>query len=159
MPGAPGFLGALAAAAAPWAIVTSGSSALLAGWLAAMALPAPPARVVAEDVGRGKPDPECYALGRARIASEGGAEGPRMCVLEDAPSGVRAGRGAGCAVVAVATTHAVASLVAAGADWVVRDLESVALVGTAAGNGGAGGGEDRGTGWEVEIRDAWVPKA
>ena len=50
-----------------------------------------------------------------------------MLVLEDAPAGVRAGKAAGFTVVALATTHAVSRLVEAGADWVVRDLESVQL--------------------------------
>ena len=186
VPGAAAFLAALAAAAAPWAVVTSGTSALLAGWLRAMSLPAPPAQVVAEDVSQGKPDPECYVMGRARIArgraahgdgataggpglegadGRGGAEreaarGPRICVVEDAPSGVEAGKAAGCHVIAVATTHAVTSLRAAGADWVVQDLESVKMVGKVGGGGGgsASEGDAGGGGWEAEILNAWVQK-
>jgi len=49
-------------------------------------------------------------------------------VLEDAPSGIRAGKAAGYKVVALATTHAIDKLREAGADWVVRDLRSLRMV-------------------------------
>jgi glycerol 3-phosphatase-1 len=48
-------------------------------------------------------------------------------VLEDAQAGVRAGKAAGFSVVALATTHSIEQLRAAGADWIVRDLQSVTL--------------------------------
>lgn len=50
-----------------------------------------------------------------------------ILVLEDAPAGVRAGRAAGFKVVALATTHTVAQLIEAGADWIVQDMRSVTL--------------------------------
>ncbi len=106
--------------------MTSGTGPLVAGWLGAMGLARPRVLVAAEDVGRGKPDPECYALGRARLAVPDGAA---ALVLEDAPAGIRAGRAAGCKVVALATTHSIARLREAGADWIVRDMRSVRLVG------------------------------
>jgi len=79
--------------------------------------------VVAEDVQQGKPDPACYLLGRSRL----GLTGDSMLVLEDAPSGVRAGKAAGFKVVALATTHKIEQLKEAGADWIVRDMRSVKL--------------------------------
>jgi len=58
--------------------------------------------ITAEDVERGKPDPEPYlrAIQKLHIA-------PSEClVIENAPLGIRAGKSAGCAVVAVTTTLA-----------------------------------------------------
>jgi beta-phosphoglucomutase-like phosphatase (HAD superfamily) len=42
-------------------------------------------------------------------------------VIEDAPSGIRAGKAAGARVVALRTTASDAELQGAGADWVVDD--------------------------------------
>ena len=50
-----------------------------------------------------------------------------MIVIEDAPSGVRAGKAAGFKVVGLATTHTVGQVKEAGADWIVQDLRSVTL--------------------------------
>ena len=46
-------------------------------------------------------------------------------VVEDAPSGVGAGKAAGCRVLGVLGTHSVAEL--QGADWVVGSLEGLAV--------------------------------
>ena len=158
VPGARALLGALDALAAPWAIVTSGTRDLAAGWLRAMRLPPPRALVTAEDVAAGKPDPEGYRAARARLlppppprdpgGGDGGgpAGGARALVLEDAPAGVAAGAGAGCDVVALATSHGAAEMRATRARWVVRDLRSVRVLGY---DGRAG--EVR-----VEIRDSMV---
>ena len=48
-------------------------------------------------------------------------------VVEDAPAGIRAGKAAGARVLAVRTTAPDAELLAAGADWMVKDLSMVAL--------------------------------
>ena len=77
------------------------------------------------------------------MLGSGGQRAP-VLVVEDAPAGVRAGRAAGCAVLALATTHPVDGLRDAGADWVVRDLGCVRL---------AGVGED---GWRVVMEEVWV---
>lgn len=124
IPGSRALLDQLDAAGAPWCIVTSATRALLVGWLKVMKLAHPKNLVVAEDVQHGKPNPECYLLGRSRLGM-----GPEqaMLVLEDAPSGVKAGKAAGFRVVALATTHKVEVLKAAGADWIVRDMRSVTL--------------------------------
>jgi glycerol 3-phosphatase-1 len=50
-----------------------------------------------------------------------------MLVIEDAPSGVKAGKAAGFEVLALATTHRIDQLREAGADWIVEDLRSVTL--------------------------------
>lgn len=142
LPGARSALDTLTKLSSPWAIVTSGTSALLSGWLDVMSLPPPAVRVVAEDVAVGKPDPAAYSLGRERV---GLGKEARILVLEDAPAGVKAGKAAGCMVLGLATTHSVESVKAAGADWVVKDLGSFKVLGKAE------GGKTR-----VEIGDIWI---
>ena len=55
----------------------------------------------AEDVIHGKPSPEGYLLGAARLGVDAG----RCLVFEDVEAGVQAGEGAGASVVVVAATH------------------------------------------------------
>jgi beta-phosphoglucomutase-like phosphatase (HAD superfamily) len=63
------------------------------------------ATVCANDVTRGKPDPEPYL----RAASLLGAD-PRQCVaLEDSPNGVASAEAAGCRMVAVPSLVPIAS--------------------------------------------------
>jgi sugar-phosphatase len=103
----------------PWAVVTSATAALADVRLAAAGLKRPNVIVTAEDVVRGKPDPEGYRLAASRLGID-----PAWCVVvEDAPSGIAAARAAGCRNLAVTTTHRPAELTAA--DWVVADLRSV----------------------------------
>ena len=52
-----------------------------------------------------------------------------ILVLEDSPAGVRAGKAAGCRVVALLTTHEQSALEEAGADWIVKDMRSVVFRG------------------------------
>ncbi|RAK98444.1 HAD family hydrolase [Aspergillus ibericus CBS 121593] len=108
------------------AIVTSGTRALLDGWLKVLQLPQPREITVAEDVKLGKPDPEGYSKARTKLLLSQREKGCRdVLVMEDAPAGIRAGKAAECKVLAVATTHSVEELKAAGADWVVKDHQSV----------------------------------
>lgn len=110
-----------------WAIVTSATRRLLIGRLAAAGLPVPERLISGDMVERGKPDPEPYRRGAALIQAS-----PEDCVVvEDAPSGVRAGKAAGCRVLGVLGTHQRAELEEAGADWIVSSLERVSV--TAAG--------------------------
>ena len=67
-------------------------------------------------------------------------------VSPDAPAGIRAGKAAGCQVVGLTTTHPFEQVKAAGADWIVRDLRSVQLLGRTA--------QDRQTVIEVAIADS-----
>lgn len=156
IPGARALLSQLTSASVPWAIVTSGTKPLVQGWLDVMRLAQPAHMITAEQVMVGKPDPSCYLLGAERlgivhedagtIGSQGAAGKPRddVLVLEDAPSGIRAGKAAGYKVVAVATSHELDQLKEAGADWIVKDLRGVVM--TDVQNGQA----------EIEIRDALV---
>jgi sugar-phosphatase len=104
-----------------WAIVTSATRRLLLGRLVAAGLPIPGLIITADDVERGKPDPEPYVRGAGLIGLR-----PEDCVVvEDAPSGVGAGVAAGCRVLGVLGTHAAADLNKA--DWIVGSLEGVVV--------------------------------
>lgn len=124
IPGARDLLNKLENAGAPWAVVTSGTRALITGWLEVLKLAHPKFLVVAEDVEQGKPNPQCYLLGRSRLNL---GESSKMLVIEDAPSGIKAGKAAGFQVLALETTHTIQQLKDAGADWIIKDLQSVAL--------------------------------
>ncbi|PYI25256.1 HAD-like protein [Aspergillus indologenus CBS 114.80] len=124
IPGARSLLSALDEAGARWGVVTSGTRALLEGWLGVLNLTHPDVLVVAEDVELGKPDPRCYLLGRTRLGLE---HSPALVVLEDAPSGIKAGKAAGFTVIALTTTHTLEQLQAAGADVIIEDLRSVSV--------------------------------
>lgn len=98
----------------PWAIVTSGTVPVAVARIEAVGLPRPPVLVTGEEVAAGKPDPAPYLLAAQRL----GVRPERCVVVEDAPSGLAAGRAAGCVTVAVTTSHTAAEL--ADADHVVR---------------------------------------
>ena len=126
VPGAKAILSSLETRSARWAIVTSGSRALVEGWLDVMKLAHPQHLVVAEDVENGKPDPECYLLAKKRLDL---SPETLACVVEDSTAGVISGKAAQCKVLGLATTHSPQQLLEAGADWVVRDLRDVKIVG------------------------------
>jgi len=77
-----------------------------------------------EDVRQGKPAPEIYLLAAERLDVA-----PEDCiVLEDSPTGVRAGVAAGMNVIAVATPFTVAGLHSSeivNHTWIVHDSESL----------------------------------
>jgi sugar-phosphatase len=81
-----------------------------------------PDRIISGDqVKRGKPDPEPYRRGAELLHAR-----PEDClVVEDAPSGVRAGVAAGCRVLGVLGTHTAEELCDAGASWIVQSLMKV----------------------------------
>ncbi|KAN0117196.1 glycerol-3-phosphate phosphatase-like protein [Hyaloscypha variabilis] len=140
IPGARDLLDAVVTADVPWAIVTSGTTPLVTGWLDVLKLPIPEHLVVAEDVENGKPDPECYLMGKEKLGlSDKQGE---VLVLEDSPAGIAAGKAAGCKVLAVVTSHTVEQVLAAKPDWIVKDLKSVKVV------------RHSGAGVELEILDA-----
>jgi sugar-phosphatase len=106
------------------ALVTSATRALAEVRLrAAGLLPYVHHMVTADDIQRGKPDPEPNRRGAARLYLP-----PHDCVLiEDAPSGVRSGKAAGARVLGIRTTTPDEELLAAGADWIVNDCASIRL--------------------------------
>jgi HAD superfamily hydrolase (TIGR01509 family) len=88
--------------------------------------------VSAEDVTRGKPDPEVFTLSCDRL----GVPRNRTVVVEDAPAGVEAARAAGAKVIAVLMHHPASAFVEA--DLVVdrlADLTVERCVALARGNG------------------------
>lgn len=116
----PGAAEALAAVGDRVAIVTSAGRELFRRRLVAAGLAEPEVTVTAEDVRHGKPDPEPYLVGARRM----GVDPSRCLVVEDSVAGLRAGRGAGAATVAVVTTTDPA-LLADHADLVVTDLSEL----------------------------------
>lgn len=99
LPGAVAFLTALPRDR--WAIVTSAPVALARRRLAAAGIPLPDVLVTAEDVTKGKPAPDGYKLGAARLGVD-----PADClVFEDVPAGILAGESAGANVAVITATH------------------------------------------------------
>jgi sugar-phosphatase len=91
------------------AIATSCVLPLAHARLGAAGLTVPGVLVSSDQVARGKPAPDPYLLAAERLGVD-----PAAClVLEDAPSGIAAGRAAGMTVWAVTTTHEPAELGAA----------------------------------------------
>jgi mannitol-1-/sugar-/sorbitol-6-phosphatase len=110
-----------------WAIVTSCTRRLMLARLKAAGLPVPKRVISGDDVERGKPDPEPYQRGAELLGFR-----PEECVVvEDAPSGVGAGKAAGCRVLGVVGTHSAEDL--CGADWIARSLVGLAVTATADG--------------------------
>ncbi len=107
-----------------WTIVTSCTRALAEVRIRAAGLPLPATMVTSTDIMHGKPDPEPFLKGAAKLGF-GAAD---CIVVEDAPAGIRSGKAAGAKVIAVKTTAAEPVLRAAGADWIVPDCSHVQLV-------------------------------
>ncbi len=84
-------------AAGDWAIVTSAPRNLAEVRLRAIGLPVPTVFITAEDVTRGKPDPQGFRLAADRL----GVAIEDCLVFEDSPAGVAAGKAAGAAVAIV----------------------------------------------------------
>jgi sugar-phosphatase len=107
-----------------WTIVTSCTRALAEVRIRAAGLPLPATMVTSTDIVHGKPDPEPYLKGAAKL----GFPAADCIVLEDAPAGIRSGKAAGAKVIALQTTAAESILRSAGADWIVPDCSFVQLV-------------------------------
>jgi beta-phosphoglucomutase len=126
LPGAVALIRAIAAAGVPMAICSGAlrDEIILAGRTVGV-LDCFQAIVAAEDVKRGKPDPEGYLAARELLARAAGKDlSPRRCVVvEDSPAGIDAARAAGMKVLAVATSYRGDLL--AKADRVVESLAEV----------------------------------
>jgi beta-phosphoglucomutase len=77
--------------------------------------------VSVEDTARRKPDPEPYR----KIVALLGVEPAAALVIEDSPSGVIAGRAAGCFVAGLATSYGAEPLAAAGANIVAGSFRKL----------------------------------
>jgi len=103
-----------------WAVVTSATRRLAEARLDEAGI-RPKTLIAADDITRGKPDPEPFLLAARRL----GVDPARCVVFEDAPAGLQAGRSAGMTTVALTTTHQAAEL---HADIVVSDLSAVSAL-------------------------------
>jgi len=82
--------------------------------------------VTAEDVTRGKPEPDVFL----KAAEKTGVDPARCVVFEDAPVGIRAGLAGGMKVIGVAGTHPESTL--EGAHRIVRRLDELTVADVAA---------------------------
>jgi mannitol-1-/sugar-/sorbitol-6-phosphatase len=122
LPGAAELLRALPADR--WTIVTSCTRPLAEVRLKAARLPVPARMVTSNDIRNGKPAPDPYLKGAAKLGFP-----PADCVVvEDVPAGIRSGKAAGSRVIAFATTVTAAELSGTGADWVVDNCSAISVV-------------------------------
>nr|WP_246410299.1 HAD-IA family hydrolase [Granulicella aggregans] len=104
-----------------WAVVTSASEKIMRSRLAAAGILTPTHTVGGDTVRLGKPHPEGYLRGAGILTRQ-----PQEClVIEDAPAGVRAGKAAGCQVLAVASSHRLNELQEA--DWIIASIDQIAV--------------------------------
>jgi mannitol-1-/sugar-/sorbitol-6-phosphatase len=105
---------------AKWAVVTSASHKLARLRLTMSGYPKPPVLISADDVLKGKPDPEGFlrAIAELKISAED------CVVFEDTPAGLEAGSAAGAKTIGLATTFNAADLPA---DIVIGDFTSLEL--------------------------------
>ena len=104
-----------------WTVATSCTRRLAEVRLRAAGLPIPDTMITSSDVKTGKPDPEPYLKAAAKLGFP-----PSDCVVvEDAASGIRAGKAAGARVIAFLTTMQRSNLETAGADWIVENCSNI----------------------------------
>jgi mannitol-1-/sugar-/sorbitol-6-phosphatase len=125
LPGVKKLLAALPATR--WTVVTSATERLTRVRLAAAGIPAPEQIITADDVTQGKPNPAPYLAG-ARLL---GFAAEECVVFEDAASGTKSARAAGCTVVATTFSHPIDAL--GDANYMIADLSGVE-VGTSSGD-------------------------
>lgn len=107
-----------------WALVTSSTRPLAEVRLRAAGLAKPKFILTGSDIVHGKPHPEPFLKAAAMVGQD-----PRDClVIEDTPAGIRAGKAAGCRVLALRTTMSEAVLEAAEPDWIAESCASVRLL-------------------------------
>jgi sugar-phosphatase len=102
-----------------WTVVTSATEPLARVRLAAGRIPVPERIVTAESVAQGKPHPAPYLAGAALLGFAPG----ECLVFEDAASGTKSGRAAGCTVIATTFSHPIETLRAA--HYLIPDLTGV----------------------------------
>jgi sugar-phosphatase len=117
VPGAGSLLASLPADR--WAVVSSAFQAIARDRIARVGLPVPAVLLGADDVRRGKPDPEGYLRAAERL----GVSPARCIVFEDTQPGVLSGRAAGARVIGLRTTYPTLE----GCDAVVDDLRAVRM--------------------------------
>ena len=123
LPGVREFIGACRQRGLKLAIATSADRVKLDGNLAQLDLPAEgfDLCLTGSEVVHKKPHPEIFLTAAAGLGLAPG----RCLVVEDAPSGVRAGKAAGAKCLGLTSSFSEAELRDAGADWIGSDLAHV----------------------------------
>jgi HAD superfamily hydrolase (TIGR01509 family) len=105
------------------AVATSADRLKLEGNLRQIGIPAASfdAIVTGSDIKRKKPFPDIFDLAAARL----NLPCDRCLVVEDAPSGIEAGKAAGAMCLGLTTSFDESALRHAGADWIAPDLANV----------------------------------
>lgn len=117
MPGAANLLKAIPEGR--WCVVTSGTRYLATSRLKLANLPTPKVLIAADDVSKGKPDPEPYLMGAKLLGMN-----PAEClVIEDAPAGVRAAHAGGMKAIGITSTYPASELQEA--DAVVQKMAQI----------------------------------
>jgi sugar-phosphatase len=117
MPGAAELLKAIPEGR--WCVVTSGTRYLATARLQLGNLPMPQVLVSADDVSKGKPNPEPYLMGAKLL----GVNPTECLVVEDAPAGIRAAHAGGMKAIGITSTYRAAELQEA--DAVVHNLGQI----------------------------------
>jgi sugar-phosphatase len=102
-----------------WCVVTSGTRYLALSRLKLGNLPIPRVLVSADEVVKGKPDPEPFLKGAELL----GVNPAECMVIEDAPAGIRAAHAGGMKVIALSSTYAISEL--READTIVNSLGEI----------------------------------
>jgi sugar-phosphatase len=105
-----------------WCVVTSGTRELATARLVLANLPMPSVLVSADEVAKGKPDPEPYLKGAELLR----VEAAECLVIEDAPAGIRSAHAGGMKVIAMTSTFAASEL--SEADAVIESLRQIQIV-------------------------------
>ena len=101
-----------------WCVVTSGTRHLATCRLKHANLPMPRILVSADDVSKGKPDPEPYLTGAQLL----GMSASECVVIEDAPAGILAAHAGGMKVIGTTSTYPASAL---RADVVIQKLAQI----------------------------------
>jgi sugar-phosphatase len=102
-----------------WAIVTSGVRSVATQRILHTHLPMPRVLVCADEIARGKPDPEGYLTAAERL----GKPAAECVVVEDTPAGLEAARAAAMQSIGIVGTYPAAAL--GMADLVVPSLSAL----------------------------------
>ncbi|MGF1908261.1 HAD-IA family hydrolase [Vibrio kasasachensis] len=119
IPGAQQFVAKIANGA--WGIATSGPRHVASTSLKAAGFSLPSVMICAEDVGKGKPDPEPFlaAVDALKVPAK------KCVVFEDSPAGIKSAKAAGCYTIALMTSHKADEL--ADADLIIDGFEALVL--------------------------------
>ena len=102
-----------------WCVVTSGTRYLATSRLRFAQLPIPRVLVAADDVQKGKPDPEPYLKGAELLKVKASS----CLVIEDAPAGIRSAHAGGMRAIALTSTYPATDLKEA--DVVLQNLYQI----------------------------------